>query len=312
MASVDWSRFSEEFLALYGPPFGPKATADKYRQVMAEFAAIGVKKTKDLTDQSVVKWIRTHQDRKPITNANLLKHLRAAANVATKKGYLKVSPFTIRPVSKWIPVNRLQAIEELEREEQGTAQTARHLSMEEIRRLLAHLAGRTESRMHRTLYVLTALIAYTGVRKSEALRAKIKDFDLARRTFRIRVGKTAASSASIPLAPALATILDSYFSSMEGSWAFPGPWKVGPWTGGSPGTKALDKLKTEADRIGIPGCTFLRLRHSWATHAEAWGLSELEIMRILRHTTTNTSKRWYRHDDEANLQTAANKIGFDG
>lgn len=57
------------------------------------------------------------------------------------------------------------------------------------------------------------------------------------------------------------------------------------------------------------GFTFLSLRHSFATHAEHWGLSPAMIQRILRHTSVRT-QIGYRHADAANLRAAGGRIGF--
>src|SRR5262249_48814096 len=72
----------------------------------------------------------------------------------------------------------------------------------------------------------------------------------------------------------------------------------------------LDRVRRLGVRCGIEAMTLLSLRHSWATHAEsAWGLSELQIQRVLRHTNTRTQKR-YRHADLANLCVALGAVSF--
>ena len=93
---------------------------------------------------------------------------------------------------------------------------------------------------------------------------------------------------------------------------FPNTYRTAPWTGGSPGHKPLDRIKRLGQRAGAENFTILSLRHSWATMAETlWGLSDLQIMRILRHTNTRTQVG-YRHADLPNLRAAVKDITFGG
>jgi integrase len=123
--------------------------------------------------------------------------------------------------------------------------------------------------------------------------------------------KTPESAAPVPLCGELREILAEWRPHAGPTWLFPGLERVGPWTGGMPGRKPLDRLKQAGEAAGVPHLTFQSLRHSWATHAEtAWGLSDALIMRVLRHTTGRTSREHYRHADLVNLATAVRSISY--
>jgi hypothetical protein len=95
-------------------------------------------------------------------------------------------------------------------------------------------------------------------------------------------------------------------------WLVPNVFRVGPWTGGSPGHKPLDRVKALAARAGVKGFTLLSLRHTFATLAEGmWGLTELQIQRQLRHTNVKT-QRSYRHADPDSMRRAVGGISFAG
>ena len=83
----------------------------------------------------------------------------------------------------------------------------------------------------------------------------------------------------------------------------------GPRIAGPSGHRPLDQLKLAGERAGVPGLTFLSLRHSYATHAERLGLSDAMLARVLRHSTTRTQAH-YKHPDLANMRGAVNRIGF--
>jgi integrase len=131
---------------------------------------------------------------------------------------------------------------------------------------------------------------------------------------------TSASEAPIPIPEALVAILTDWNAhGMDAPYGFPMPdsceWflptlgRRAAWTSGQPGGKAIDRLKATAKRAGVEGMTFLSLRHSVATHLEFHGLGAAGISRILRHTTTRTAEKHYRHAGLDNLRSMT--AGFD-
>ena len=185
------------------------------------------------------------------------------------------------------------------------------------------------------------MFAYTGMRKREALNLRVEDIDIPGQVINIVCRSTNAlkteSSQPIPMVEALASALAEWLPhlAIPADWpelaqpkgpcprsnptgkrdpglVFPNTYRTSAWSGGPPGHKPLDRIKRLGQRAGAEGFTILSLRHSFATHAESlWGLSDLQIQRILRHTNTRT-QGVYRHADLANLRQAVAGITFDG
>ena len=122
--------------------------------------------------------------------------------------------------------------------------------------------------------------------------------------------KTARSQDVVPIAAELGAVLASWVPQIEAGcpWLFPGWHGTGPWLGGMARYRPVDQLGQLGRRAGVEGLTFQSLRHSWATLAEDWGLSELVVLRILRHSPE--VGRRYRHRDVEVLHRAASKIRF--
>jgi len=320
--AIPFDQFRSDLLRLYVPPHRAPATRRQMRMVLDQVAALGAKTTADLTPNLVARFIEARPPgQSPRTLHTVLRCLRAACNQAVVNGVLRVSPFTSRRVSAW--VGRL-----------GPPTQKKHYSREEIRRVLTLLAADVESTAgwaqwrSRRLQALVAGIAYTGLRKSEALFLHAADIHLEARfvalTDRGRAGgkrlKTEGSEQPVPIPDALLPILADWLSHrldapadfpipLDCPWLFPTLNRRSNWTGGPRGAKPLDRLHQVAARAGVEGMTFLSLRHSWATHAEYQGYGPALIQRILRHTTEQTAAKWYRHADLPNLVERC--AGFD-
>jgi len=90
---------------------------------------------------------------------------------------------------------------------------------------------------------------------------------------------------------------------------FPGVMGKGPWTGGSPGGRALDHLQAMGRAVGVDGFGFLSLRHSWSTHAQTrWPVLGPARAAWMGHTTERTSLESYCHLDAANVRGLASLI----
>jgi integrase len=210
----------------------------------------------------------------------------------------------------------------------------RHHSMEDIRRVLDLLAREVDEAdgwprwRARRLLALASTFAYTGLRRDEGLKLRVEDVDLDRRVIFLmeRKGrrlKTEASAQPVPIPDALAPILEDWMSHRmdreeggyhflrdeECPWLFPGVSRRNAWTGGPRGHSPLDVLKAAGERAGVHGLNFLSFRHSFATHAESWGLSPAMLQRVLRHTTLGTQSH-YRHADLDNMRAAVDRISF--
>jgi integrase len=315
---IAFDRFIAELLKLYDFPLRSKATRDKLRYTLEILAGLlgpdGT--TAGLSIDLVASFVKSRPPgESPHTTHGLLANVRSACNFAVSQGYLRTSPFSYR--KRWI---RLSA-----------PTRKKHHSQDEIRRVLDLLA--TEVRdttgwarwRARRLQALASTVAYTGLRRDEALHLHGADVDLPGRMIllveRSKLLKTEMSSQPVPICLALVPILESWMghcrdipeasidSPPDCPYLFPGVTRVGAWTGGPPGSRPLDQLKAAGERAGVQEFTFQSLRHSWATHAESWGMSDVMIQRVLRHTTTRTQLR-YRHPDLDNMRLAVDRIDF--
>ena len=338
-AAVPWPRFTAELLALYEPPLRSKATAVKMARVLNMAAEAGAETTADLTPALVARFVAARPaSESPNTTHTLLGYLRAACNHAAAEGYLKASPFDRR--KRWV--------------RRVTPKVPRVHSMAEIARVLAlaerdcdRKAGHAQSAgwaswRARRLHALLAVVAYTGLRRNEALFLRVDDVLLDEqmlliRSSRSRRTKTEDSAQPVPMPAALVEIVRAWLPYLavpddqpelaaalkprgflpadnpaglaDPGWLIPNISRTGPWTGGSTGHDPCERLKALGKRAGVPGLTFQSLRHSWATHAERWGLSDAQIQRVMRHSNART--QWhYRHAEANNLRAMVAGIGF--
>jgi integrase len=304
---IPFADFTAELLALYLPPLRAKASYKSMRrslEIAAEHIGEGAT-TANLTPDLIGRIVASRPpEHSPYTVNTLLTYLKVASNYAVQMGYLRASAFSFR--KKWIRL--------------GQPKVKKHHSMEEIARVLALMARDVERKTGwaqwraRRLQALGATVAYTGLRRDEALRLLVADVLLEERMILVvsRAGnrlKTERSAQPVPVPEALAKILADWLPHTHCEWAFPNVYRKGPWTGGSQGYTPLDRMKRLGVRAGVQGFTFQSLRHSWATHAEYWGLSDTMIQRVLRHTTTRTQMH-YRHADADNLRSVVGGIDF--
>jgi integrase len=309
---IPWPDFVAEVLALYAPPMRARQTQEKLRHVLGLAEGLGATSTADLTPALIGRLLASRPaGQSTHTTHSLLRSLAAAAGYAVAAGYLGRNPFTYRKPSQWV---RLEP-----------ARAKPHRSQAELARLLDLLGREAALRVgwaqwrSRRLLGLVATVAYTGVRRNEALYLQLGDVLLEERLILItarRRLKTIASAQPVPVCEALAEVLGDWLAHRldhgrpDGPWLFPNTTLSTPWTGGPPGQRPIDRLKAAGLRAGIPGLTFQTLRRSWATHAEAWGLGPAMIQRVLRHTTVRISQQHYRFADVINMRAAVRDIEF--
>ncbi len=127
-----------------------------------------------------------------------------------------------------------------------------------------------------------------GLRLSEVLALRVKDIDGERRLLRIVQGK-GAKDRLVPLSPTLLEALRAYWRRYRpDAWLFAG-------RGGVPlSPSGLQKAFTDAKRRagvttvgGIHG-----LRHAYATHQLAGGLSVERLQRLMGHRSIQTTLRY--------------------
>lgn len=287
---VPIGRWRDEVLSLYGPSMRARSTRARMSQALAIVTSLGPRKTSELTPALLARFVaETLPGRRAETVNGLLRALRRACNYAVQMGWLSVSPFDLGTF--WAPPD--------------SDGRSRHHSRKDVARVLASL-GRDRSWEGARLHCLASVLAYCGLRKMEAIRLRVEDVDLAggfvfirRRGGRL---KTASSAAPVPIPDALRPVLARWLRRCGSEWLFPGVKGQGPWTGGSAGQRAGDRLRLAAEAVGIRGFTPQSLRHSLATHlAGVGGLTGAQLRMVLRHTNEFTQAH-YVHPDLANLR----------
>jgi len=274
IAPIPFNDFRAELLNMYMPPLRAKTTMFKMKYVLNFVAGLvdATATTAELTPTLVARFIAARPRESPNTTHGYLATLRAACSYAESMNYLRISPFRTR--KNWI--------------RRSKPKDKQHHSREDISKVLALMARDVERKTGwaqwraRRLLALASTVAYTGMRAGEALHLQIQDVDLDNRVILIvsREGsrlKTERSAQPVPIPEALAPVLAAWMPHAaieQKEWLFPNAWQTGPWQGGSTGYKPLDRMKRLGVRAGVQGFTFLSLRHSWATHAELWGLSD--------------------------------------
>ena len=280
---IPFTQFSTTVLALYAGPAHAPRTLAKMRHVLALVGAMGVTSTRELTTELLARFTAARAE---MVTANTvrgdLSYLSAAVGIALDEGWLARAPVFRRVRPR--PV---------------LPRSPRCHSIEDVRRVLTLLESRSATWSGARLHALTATIAYTGLRRDEALTLKAEDVSLATgllavsdRTRR----KTAISAAPVPIPPELAQILATWLPRCASEWLFPGARFHGPWLGGANGTRPCDQVQEAGRECGVEGLTLSSLRHTFATHARRrWGLSALELADVLRHTSPRTQS-WYVHE----------------
>ncbi len=301
--TIRFHEFVDEVVALYNGPHKRSKTLAKVCQVLAEIEEL-CSTPEDLTPATIGRWLALHAGRAPSTRKSLLSTLRAICSYGQFRGYL-TSPFAFRDVHGWIPADELV-----------TEPFRRNRSAEEIAAVLhqADVEADAGEWIAGRLRALVYLLAFTGMHDREARGLRIIDVDTLAREIHIRSHarrrlKTGARAARVPIPDPLASVLAGWVPRTGCEWLIPGSRRLGPWTGGPPGYRPLDRVRKLGERAGVAGLTILAFRHTFGTLSEGWGLGELELQRILRHARPTTQQH-YRHHDAAMLRTAAAKVRF--
>lgn len=299
---VSWDRVRTEIEAMYEPPVAAIATLRKHRQAVGILARLapspdrfGVVELSQLIRELAA-------DHQPASVNSLIGTIRTQCNYLVGQGYLARSPFSAK--KSWTL-----------RDTDPSLREGRHLSLAEVLALLDRAALEVREAggdsaagaewKARRLEALIHIVLYTGARKMEALRLRVEDVDLPGRRLWIRDRdgrtKTAASRNWVPLPVAAASVLETWLPFVGGTFLIPQVTQDAPWTGGMERYRPMNQVKALGERAGVKGVTLLKLRHTWATHAEqVFGLTREQIQRILRHTSPLTQRN-YIHADRENL-----------
>jgi len=317
--AIGWTAYKKEFLSLYTPRLRAKSTRKGIEYTLRILDSLGVQSTADLTVPLIARLVESRPpEHSPHTLKGLLLKTQAIVNYADKAGYLPGrNPFRIRPIQTWVRPSRPRGKKHLTRIEI-------HAILDLMKGDCDRLQGWAQWRARR-LYALTATIAYTGLRKMEALTLQVRDISLETRAVDVcdraeHRCKTPGSAQPVAIPAALAPILEDWFAHRADAppgfrrpaspWLFPTVKSARPWTGGAPGCKPLDRYKVIAARAGVPHVTWHMLRRSIATHLEAHGAGPAMIQRLLRHTSAATTETWYRKADLGNMLEAVKDFTY--
>ncbi len=306
---IPMGRFRARVLDLYRDLGRRPLTLCKLRQVLAELAALEdanghltIVKSTDLTTGNLAHWDAQNRTRRaPATRAGLMSYARAACSYAIEEGWRARAP-------NW---RRLWPRDTRARD------APRHLPWLDVGRILTALRNRAqlEDWPARRLYALVATIAYTGLRRDEALCLRMTDVDLINRVIRLvshplRPLKTSASRRLIPIPPELREILEAWLPQCQSVWLFPGIRRETPRRGGRLGHRPIDALRAAAQAAGVACPGWHALRHSWITHARTrWGIPDAIVTLIAGHTSIAMTDI-YTHPDAANLAAATERITY--
>jgi integrase len=238
--------------------------------------------------------------------------LRAAWNWAAQAGLL-TGPFPGRglkypkaiekpPFQTWAEVQRQVARGGLDAAEAADLWDALFLTLPEVEDLLSFVR---DNARHPFLYPMFCFAAHTGARRSEMLRSRVDDIDLASRTVMIREKKRQRghdTTRRVPLSPLLERVMRDWLAAHPG--------------GASTFCLELDAPRSKKDRrVPLPltrdeandhsrrtlaGSKWERLRgwhvlrHSFASNCAARGVDQRLINAWMGHQTEEMVRR-YRH-----------------
>ena len=95
-----------------GPVCGPAPPNGGWSTPWACSASSGVRSTGDITISLIARLVTTRNPAySPNTTKGLLRYVQTACNYATKCGYVKVNPFSVRPLRTWVRRIRAEGCE---------------------------------------------------------------------------------------------------------------------------------------------------------------------------------------------------------
>lgn len=309
MTPVPFAEFERQVLKLYDPALRKPNTAKQVRQVLREFGALPVvQTTADLDPTAIAHWIAAHPERSAVTIESLLRALGPLLKFAVFKGWLDRSPLEYRGPSQWVRPD--------DRPEPKARPGSRTLG--EVGRVLelADAEARAGGWERKRLRALVYCYAYLGLRGGEAVHLWRTDVDLAARTVKVQAHredrwtpKTLQSAAILPIARPLEPVLRYWLRQTGCRWLFPGVQRRGPWTGGAAGQSPLDQVRELGRRAGVPDLTIHSLRKTVGTYAKTWGLGQLELKGLLRHSDVET-QAWYDDGPADALRPAVSRVAY--
>jgi len=316
---IPFDAFKHELLLNYDPSLRAKSTRRSMLDLLKALTALGVETTADLTVSLVAKYVASqppHLSGQTVTGR--LRYLQAVCTYAFKSGYVRISPFLIKPMRQWTrktPSKRKQF--------HTPAEVGKVLEV--LRHQAENATGWKQWKARRT-YALAATLAYTGGRASEIYFLELEEIDLPARRLvirnkaehRLKTGMSSERTVVIP--PALVPILTAWLCHRldrppgfafdpSSKWVFPTASATRPWLSGAPGGRPRDALVAAGVAAGVAGFNPLSLRHSCATALMYGGASESVIMQQLGHTNLQTQSP-YKHRQEEMLRSIVDRLVY--
>jgi integrase len=184
---------------------------------------------------------------------------------------------------------------------------------EDVGRVLEAIRQIGEETHRPVLYGLFATLAYTGLRRGEAMGLRWSDVDLDRRLITVRrsyEGRTkSGKDRLVPIPVELVPILQQHrlADPWKGELVFPNE------EGGacySKNSKPGKVLELALERCGLPRIRVHDLRHVFASYFVMRGGDIFTLQRILGHSTPQITSDTYAHLSPAHLAGAADRVSF--
>lgn len=183
---------------------------------------------------------------------------------------------------------------------------------EDVGRLLSVIRGLGDELSRPELHPLFATLAYTGLRRGEALGLRWTDVDLDRRMLTVRHsygGQTKSGKhRTVPIPGALVTFLRVYrlADPWKGELCFPN--ERGEMF--SPNAKLEALFRRALERAKLPRIRVHDLRHLFASHFVMGGGDIFTLQRILGHSSPQLTSDTYAHLSPRHLAGEADRIAF--
>lgn len=227
--------------------------------------------------------------------------VRSILRFAVTNGHVPVSPTDRLGRGKlMLPVDKAKLAPPI-----GTA--------EDVGRVLEAIRQIGEETHRPVLYGLFATLAYTGLRRGEAMGLRWSDVDLKRRLITVRrsyEGRTkSGKDRLVPIAAALVPILERHklADPWKGALVFPNA------EGGacySKNSKPGDVLAQALKRCNLPRIRVHDLRHVFASFFVMGGGDIFTLQRILGHSTPQITSDTYAHLAPDHLAGQGDRVSF--
>jgi integrase len=178
----------------------------------------------------------------------------------------------------------------------------RVITREELQKLLE--ACQTVEMEVRAPYLktLVLLLAYSGLRPSEALRLRWTDLDFGKGAISVKKSKTKAGRRTVPMHPLVQESLKNLQMGTDSEWVFPSPRKAGSHI------KDFGKAFEKAVRMaGIPAISPYCLRHTFFTWVDKVEPRRSIVMALGGHTRERYADG-YIHPEWGEHQKAINQL----